>query len=86
MIQAALHELEVRVKRYLAFDLQSQDVGRECILARSAQMLPKAQHGGENQDTGVADLRTTVIVVQGVGNGTIGQGRVWNRNSSLSKE
>ena len=69
VIQAGLHELEVGVERELALDLQSQDVGGEYILARGAQMLAKAEHGGQNQDTGVADLHTTVVVVQGVGNG-----------------
>ncbi len=80
VVQAGLHELEVGVERQLAFDLQSQDVSSEKILARGAQMLAKAEHGGQNQDTGVADLHATVVVVQSVGNAAVGQGSVLNRN------
>ncbi len=78
MIQAGLHQLEVGVERELAFDLQSQDVGGENILARGAEMLAKAQHGGQNQDAGMANLHAAVIIVQSVGNGAIGQGSVCN--------
>ena len=42
VVQAALHELEVRVERHLALDLQAQDIGSEYILTRSAEMLAKA--------------------------------------------
>ena len=45
---------------------------------KNAQMLAKAQHGRQNQDTGMADLHTTVIIVKSVGNGAIGQGSVLN--------
>ena len=42
VIQTGLHQLEVGVKRELAFDLQSQDVRSEYVLARGGQMLAKA--------------------------------------------
>ncbi len=84
VVQAGLHELEVGVERELAFDLQSQDVSSEYVLARGAEMLAEAQHGGQNQDAGMADLHTTVVIVQGVGNGAIGQGSVCNRNFDTS--
>ena len=76
VIQAGLHQLEVGVERELAFDFQSQDVRSEYILARGAQMLAKTEHGGQDQDTGVADLYTAVVVVESVGNAAIGQGSV----------
>src|SRR5262245_37198047 len=68
------------MERELTLDLQAQDIRSENIPARSSQMLAQAQHGGQNQNTGVADLHTTVVVVQGVGNGAIGQGSIWKRN------
>ena len=68
------------MERQLALDLQSHDVSCECIPARGAKILAKAQQGGQNQHTWVADLHTTVVVVKGVGNGAVGQGSVWSRN------
>ena len=47
-------------------------------------MLAKAEHGGQNQDAGVADLHTTVVVVQRVGNAAVGQSSVCNRNFETS--
>ena len=84
VVQTGLHELEVGMQRQLALDFQSHDVGSEEILARGAQMLAEAEHGGQNQDTGMANLHTAVVVVQGVGNGAIGQGRVCNRSFETS--
>ena len=78
VVQTGLHELEVGVECQLAFDLQSQDVGGEYFLARGAEMFAKAQHGGQNQDTGMANLHTAVIIVQSVSNAAIGHGSVCN--------
>ena len=79
MVQPSLHELEVRMQCQLALDFQSHDVSSEKILARGAEMLAEAQHGGQNQDTGVADLDAAIVVVQRVGNGAIRESRVGNR-------
>src|SRR5262245_16409968 len=43
-------------------------------------MLDQAQHRRQNQKTGVADLHTAVIVVQGVGNDAGGHGSILNRD------
>src|SRR5262245_24982421 len=84
VVQAGLHKLEVGMEREVALDLQSQDISSEYILARGAQMLAKTQHRRQNQNTGVADLYPTVIVVQGVGNDAVGHGSILNRNFEAS--
>ncbi len=80
MVQAGLHELEVGVERQLTLDFQSNNISSKQILARGAQMLAKAEHGGQHQDARMANLHTAVIVVQSVSNGAIGQSSVCNRN------
>ncbi len=86
MIQASLHELEVGVERHLTLDFQPQDVRSQYIRARCAEMLAEAEHGGQNQDTGVADLHTAVVIVESVGNAAIRQGSVLNRNFESGAE
>lgn len=54
------------MERQLAFNVQPDNVRRENIPARSAQVLTEAEHGGMNQNTGMADLHAAVIVVQRV--------------------
>ena len=84
VVQTGLHELEVGVQRQFALDLQSQDVSSEYIPARGAKMLSKTKHGGQDQDTWMANLHTAVVVVQSVGDGAVGQSGVWNRNLEAS--
>ncbi len=65
---------------------KSHDVSSEEILARGAEMLAEAQHGGQNQDAGVADLDTAIVVVQRMGDGAIRESRVGNRKFDAGAE
>src|ERR1044071_9810036 len=43
-------------------------------------MLAEAQHGGQNQDAGVADLHAAIVVVQCMSNTAVGQRSVCSRD------
>ena len=72
------------MERELTLDLQAQDIRSENTRSEAPKCSPRFSTAGRTKTLGVADLHTTVVVVEGVGNGAIREGSIWNPNFEAS--